>query len=140
LSKVRIVYATKTKHSKKIAMAMGKALNVPAQNIADHPSIDETDLLFVVGGIYGGKSLPELLDFVGKLDGGKIKKTALVTSCTTKKKGQDEVRKLLEEKEIPVLDEFICYGSFLLLKAGHPNKTEIQEAVDFSVRLTQGLV
>lgn len=87
MSKVRIVYATKTKHSKKIAMAMGKALNVPAQNIADHPSIDETDLLFVVGGIYGGKSLPELLDFVGKLDGGKIKKNGTGNILHNKEKG-----------------------------------------------------
>lgn len=137
MSKISIIYATKTKHSKKLAIAMGKALNIPAENVVDHPSVEDADLLFIVGGIYGGQSLPELLDFVQKLDSHKIKKAALVTSCTAKKQGQDGVRKVLEEKNIPILDEFICFGSFLFLKAGHPNKDEIQEAVDFSVQLSK---
>lgn len=137
MSKIRIVYATKTRHSKKLALAIGSALNVRAENVTENPAPGETDLLFIVGGLYGGTSLPELLDFVSKLDSSKVKNAVLVTSCAAKKQGQDNVRKLLEEKKIPVLDEFICPGSFLLMKAGHPNKEEIQAAADFAVRLSE---
>lgn len=137
MSKIRIVYATKTRHSKKLALAIGNAFNVRAENVSENPAPGETDLLFIIGGLYGGASLPELLDFVRKLDSSKVKNAVLVTSCASNKQGQDNVRKLLEEKMIPVLDEFICLGSFLLMKAGHPNKEEILAAVDFAVRLSE---
>ena len=131
-----IVYATKTRHSKKIAEAIGKTLNIKAENVSGRPVPGDVDLLFIVGGIYGGKSLPELLKFVKSLDAGKIKRAALVTSCASKKQGQDSIRKLLQAKGIEVMDEIICQGSFLFIGFGHPNKTDIQEAVDFAIRLS----
>ena len=134
MSRRSIVYATKTRHSKKIAEAVGKALNVQAQNVSDNPA-QEADLLFIVGGIYGGESLPELLAFVKNLEKEKIKRAALITSCASKKQGQDSVRKILQDKGIPVVDEFICYGSFLFLKMGRPNKDDIQEAVNFAFKI-----
>ncbi len=134
MSRRSIVYATKTRHSRKLAEAVGKALNVQAQNVSDNPE-QEADILFIVGGIYGGESLPELLAFVKNLDKEKIKRAALITSCASKKQGQDSVRKILQDKGIPVVDEFICYGSFLFLKMGRPNKDDIQEAVDFAFKI-----
>ncbi|SHO43004.1 flavodoxin domain-containing protein [Anaerocolumna xylanovorans] len=137
MSKSRIVYATKTRHSKKLALAMGKALNVQADNVADNPALEEVGLLFIVGGIYGGGSLPELLEFVKKLDKEKVKKAALVTSSATKKQGQDMIRKLLEEKGIPVAEELLSQGSFLFMKIGHPGKDDVKEAAEFAVRLSE---
>ena len=137
MNKLRIVYATKTKHSKKLAQAIGNALNIRAENVSDNLLPLEADLLFLVGGIYGGESLPDLLAFVKSLDREKIKSVALITSCVSKKQGQDTVRKILQDKEIPVVDEFICQGSFLFFKIGHPNKDDIQEVVDFTVRISE---
>ncbi len=133
MSRLRMVYATKTGHSKKLAQAAGKALNIPAEKVSEHLLPQEADLLFLVGGIYGGESLPEMLAFVKGLDKEKIKKVVLITSCASKKQGQNTVRRLLEEKGIPVADELICQGSFLFMKIGHPNKDDIREAVDFAV-------
>ncbi len=139
MSRLRIIYATKTRHSQKLAQAMGNALNIQAENVSDNPVQGETELLFLVGGIYGGESLPELLEFVKNLDREKIKSVVLVTSCASKKQGQDTVRKILEDKSIPVTDELICQGSFLLYKIGCPNKNDIQEAVNFAVRVSEGV-
>ncbi len=136
MSKISIVFATKTKHSKKLAEEIGKALKVKAENVKDNPVLGETDQLFVVGGIYGGESLPELIEFVKNLDGEKIKSAVLITSSVSNKKGQESIRKLLEEKEIKVLDEKGCFGSFLVFKMGHPNKAEIGQVVDFAVKLS----
>jgi flavodoxin len=137
MSRLRIMYATKTKHSQKIAQAMGNALNIQAENVSDNPVPGEVDLLFLVGGIYGGESLPELLTFVNNLDREKIKSVVLITSGVSKKQGQDSVRKILQDKDIPVADEFICQGSFFLFKIGHPNTNDIQEVVDFAVRISE---
>ncbi|HBN95649.1 MAG TPA: hypothetical protein DDZ66_05060 [Firmicutes bacterium] len=136
---IRVVYATKIKHSKKIAEDISLALNVQAQNVTDNPRVEETELLFIVGGIYGGDSLPELLNFVHDLDAKKIGKAALVTSCASKKQGQTKVRKILEEKGIEIVDELLCQGSFLFFKWGRPNQADVQEAVDFARRLQEGL-
>ena len=135
MGKIRMIYATKTGHSKKIAEAMGKALYVKAEHVSTRPVLEDVDLLFIVGGIYGGESLPLLLNFVKALDRGKVKRAVLVTSCATKKHRQDSVRKLLQQKGIEVLDEIICPGSFLFIRFGHPNKRDIEEAVNFALRI-----
>ncbi len=136
---INIVYATMTKHSKKLAEAIGTELNIKTQNVKENVMLENTDLLFVVGGIYGGKSLPVLLDYVKTLDSQKIRKVALITSNCSKKQGQDDVRNILKDKGIEVIDEFICYGGFLFFKMGHPNKEEIQQAVDFAVKAAKNL-
>ena len=140
MSKVRIVYATKTKHSRKLAQAIGKALETRPENVVDNLTNVEADLLFIVGGIYGSQSLPELLSFVEDLDNEKIGKVALVTSCASGKQGQDSVRKILEEKGIPVVYEYVCLGSFLIMKMGHPNQEETQKAVAFAKKIAEGAV
>ena len=137
MSNTAVVYATKTKHSKKLAEAIGKSLNVKAENVKDNPSIGQTDILFIVGGIYGGQSLPELLEFVKTLDGSKVKSAVLMTSSASDKKGQDDVRALLDEKGIKLEGEYRCFGSFLVVKLGHPNKSELSQAADFAVKLAR---
>lgn len=135
MNNVKIVYATKTKHSKKIALGLAKALNVQAQDVVSKPSFGEVDLLFIVGGIYGGTSLPSLIEYAENLDKEKIQGVVFVTSSVKKLQGQDAVRKILDEKEIPVVDEIHCQGSFLFLKFGHPNVSDIRETVESSMKL-----
>jgi len=136
MNKIGILYATKTKHSKKLAEAIGEALKVNAENVLSKPTFGDLDLLYIVGGLYGGESLPELLEFVKNLDSAKPKSVVLITSSVSDKKGQDSVRKLLEEKGIKIVDEFRCFGSFLVMKMGRPNKVDIRQAVDFAIRLS----
>lgn len=138
MKKLNLIYATKTNHSKKIAQAVSDVLNVRANNIKDKAVLDETDILFIVGGIYGGESSPELIEYVKALEKEKVKSVALMTSCTSNKQGQSTIKKILEEKGISVLDEFICPGSFLVLKMGRPNAKDIQAAVQFTAGIIKG--
>ena len=114
----------------------GRALGVKAENISDLPALENMDLLFIVGGIYGGKSLPALLNYVGALEAASVKKAVLVTSSAREQK-QDHVRRLLQEKGIEVLDEFTCPGSFLFISHGRPNKEDLQQAAGFALRLAE---
>ncbi len=136
MKKISVIYATKTKHSQKIANAVAAALGVSAQNAAESPALSETGLLFIVGGIYGGESMPEMLEYVSGLTSQQVEKAALITSCASGKQGQKSVRSQLEKNGIPVIDEFLCYGSILFVHAGHPSKADLDNAVQFAVRLT----
>lgn len=135
MSKQRIIFATKTGHSRKIAEAMGRALNLPVNNIKDHPDLHDVEILFIVGGIYGGESLPQLLTFIKEIEGENVAAAALVTSCASNKQRQEEVRRILEEKKIKVVREFVCPGSFLFLRFRRPNQTDIKAAITFAQQI-----
>ncbi|KNZ43295.1 flavodoxin domain-containing protein [Acetobacterium bakii] len=129
----QLIYASKTGHSKKIANAIAAELGIEINNVTDHPTLKNVDLLYIVGGIYGGKSLPEMIDFINTMDNKQVKKAVLITSCVSKKQGQTEVRQTLTEKGIAVMPaEFICQGNFLLFGMGHPNQADIDAAVLFA--------
>jgi flavodoxin len=130
--KTAIIFASKTGHSKKIADAIAKEIATPALDAAQKPIIEDIDLLFIIGGIYGGQSTPELLEYVHNLESSKIKNAVLITSCVSKSAKQEEVRRILKEKNINVMEEeFICQGNFLFIGLKHPNKNDIENAVSF---------
>jgi len=133
--KPAVIYATKTNHSKKLAESVGAALGVKALNIADTPTLPDTDLLFVVGGIYGGVSMPELLDYLRQMNIPSLRRAALITSCASNKQRQDGVRRVLEEKGVKVIDEFVCRGAILFVGLGHPNKRDSSMAAEFACKI-----
>ena len=133
--KTAVIYATKTKHSKKLAEAIGSALKVKAENITENPTLHDIDLLFIVGGIYGGASMPELLAYIKEMEAPALKHAVLVTSCASGKQRQDAVRRILEEKEIKVMDEFVCKGAILFVSLTHPNAKDIKEATNFALEI-----
>ena len=135
MMKTAVIYATRTKHSARLAEAIGTALHTKAENIATHPDLGDVDLLFIVGGIYGGVSMPELLAYAEELDPQKVRSAALVTSCASGRQQQTGLRKILEKKGIPVVDEFICRGAILFVSAGHPNALDLKNTAEFAVRI-----
>jgi flavodoxin len=134
--KTAVVYCSKTGHSRKIAHAVAEALQTSAQDIRSAPALDAVDLLFVVGGIYGGTSAPELIQYCRSLDSGKIGPAVLMTSCASRKMKQAQVRQALTEAGVPVCDEeFVCRGSFLFMGIGHPNRADLEQAILFARRI-----
>ena len=132
---IAVIYATKTKHSKKLADAIGASLNVKAQNITENPALQDVALLFIVGGIYGGAGMPELLTYIRETDTPVLKHAALVTSCASGRQRQTAVRSILEEKGIKVIDEFISKGAILFVSANHPNSKDLQKATEFALKI-----
>jgi flavodoxin len=133
-----VIYYTKLGHSKKIAQAVADELGVKARDIREKPEIKDTDLLYIVSGIYGGKSAPELLEFLKSLDSNQIKQTVLLTSSGGKTTHAAEVRSVLTELGIPVAEEeFTCQGAIFFVGLGHPNKTDLQNAIQFAQTTSQ---
>lgn len=127
-----VIYATKTGHCRKIASAVANAIGTKAMDISTNPEINNIDLLFVVGGIYGGKSAPELLEYVGKLQKEHIKKAVLITSSVSQSAKSEELLCVLTAQGIEVAEEFKCRGAFLFVGLGHPNNNDIEETVAFA--------
>lgn len=140
MAKTAVIYATKTNHSKKLAESIASALNIKAQNIKENPELKGLDLIFIVGGIYGGVSMPELLEYIKQIDKYSSKRAALVTSCASGKQTQTQVRSILEEKGIKVMDEFVCKGNFLFVAANHPNSNDLKEAADFALKIASSIL
>ena len=135
---IALVYYSKTGHSKKIANAIAAHMRIPAQDIRTDPMLTGVDLLFIVGGIYGGQSDPKMIDYVKRLSVAKVKSAALVTSSAGGTQRQESIRQALAANGIHVLpDEFICRGSFLFFGLGHPSKAEIDNAVEFAESATR---
>lgn len=131
--KTGVLFYSMTGHSKKIALAISKALQVDVFNAIEKPTLNDFDLLFIVGGIYGGKSHDNLINFLKALNNKNVKKVVLITSSCGGKGTQNDVRSLLKANNIEVIEEeYVCLGSFLFFKMGHPNKQEIANAVEFA--------
>lgn len=129
-----VVYYSKTGHSKKIAQAIGDELGIPAAEIRE--GIPAADLLFVVGGIYAGKSAPEMLEGLAAADPERVGRAALVTSSLDKQGSQPMVRSALEARGIPVVkEEFACLGGFLFFARKRPNAQDIADAVAYARRV-----
>lgn len=131
--KTALVYFSRTGHSKRIAKAIAEALQITPLDVKSEPVLDEVDLLFIVGGIYGGASSPELKAYAEGLSKSSVKKAALITSCLNRIHRQSMIREILTRKGIDVApDEFVCRGSFLFFGLGHPSKEEIGAAISFA--------
>ena len=136
--KQAVVYASMTGHSKKIANAIGKELGVEPQNVKVNPTLGKVEVLFIVGGIYGNESMPEMINFANQLGKEQVKKVVLITSRTGKTATQASLRKVLEGKGILVeVEEYLCRGSFLFIGLGHPNRKEIEDAVKFAKKYSK---
>lgn len=130
-----VVYQTMTGHSRKIARSAASALSVEAQPIAGATLPADCRLLFIVGGIYSGKSDPRLIRWIEELDARDIR-LAVLMGASVSEKAQPMLRAALSAKGIRVLEEeFHCRGSFLFFRFGHPNRQELKEAAAFARRV-----
>lgn len=124
---VRVVYATKTQHSKKLAQAVAKALLVQAKSFDQCTKGEQSELLFIAGGIYAGKCNPALVSYAQSLDTEQVKNVVLITSSVSiTQRKQQEIREILTMKGISVVDEITCPGAVFFIKLTHPNKRDLQ--------------
>jgi flavodoxin len=136
--KIAIIYYSKLGHSKKIAQAIAQEFQVKAHDIRANPPLNHVDMLYIVSGIYGGRSAPELIEYLRTLDHQQINQAWLITSSGGKTTPAADVRAVLMERGIPVADkEFTCQGAILFVGIGHPNRLDIQNTIKFVKRTMQ---
>jgi flavodoxin len=130
--KIAIIYYSKLGHSKKIAQAIAQEFQVKAHDIRANPELNHVDMLYIVSGIYGGRTAPELIAYLRTLERQQINRAWLITSSGGKTTPAEDVRVILAERGIPVADEeFTCQGAIVFVGIGHPNRLDIQNSIKF---------
>ena len=137
----KIVYATKTGHSRKIAQAIADKIDVVAYDIAnqDCEPVNE-DLIIICSGIYGGVIAEPMKFWLENVDAAQIGNALIIMSSVTHNYERSEIKKILTEKGIHIIGEKSVQGSFLFMKFGHPKKDEIKAAVDYAEKIYNELI
>lgn len=136
--KVAIRYYTKGGNTKKLAEAMGKAIDVEALPITEDIK-EPVDILFLGNSYYNFGIDPEVKKYVSSLDSNKVGRivnfgSAAMLNSTWKKvkKEADKVGIKMDERE------FHCKGEFKNLHKGKPDEEDLEAAANFAKSIVKG--
>ncbi len=130
-----VVYYSKGGHTRKIANAIADELEVQAVDVKEQqPDPAKADMLIVGSGTYGGKSGPEIINFLNALAPVANKKAACFSTCAGNTEAViAEMTTILKAKGYTMVECFNCLGQFALFKnRGRPNADDVQKAKEYA--------
>ena len=123
-------YFSKSGNTKAIAESIAKGAGTNAVSITDEPELAErTEVLFLGGAPYANIMAPELKAYAESLLPENVGKVVLFTTSNWSRRTVLALKKLLNEKNIAVEDEYF-YAHMLKIKAKRA------EAEEFGKRMT----
>ena len=129
--KIEVRYYSKGGKTKKIALAVAKAVGVNAKPITE-PLAEDTDILLLGTAPYAFDVDDNVKKYIQNI-GVRVGKAALFSTTAGLKSIRKYVAKYFDEKNIPLDDnEFSCRGSYLLFHKGRPNADDEQNAADWA--------
>ncbi|MDR2633907.1 MAG: hypothetical protein LBC51_09865 [Treponema sp.] len=135
----KVIYATRTGNTKKLALAVAKGADADAQSVDEAGDISGVDTLFVGASVYAGKIDEKLRRFLGKLTPENVQRVAVFGSAMSGKSALAEIRALLSANGIAVSGkEFFCKGRFLLFNRNHPDAGDLANAETFAREMSGG--
>ncbi len=131
-------YFTRSGNTKKLADAIGGAVNAPVKTIAE-PIQETLDLLFLGGSVYAAGIDDALKSFITGLNPEQVKKVAVFSTAAILPSAYPEIKKLLKAQGISVSEkEFHCRGRFAVLHRGRPNQKDLSDAAAFAKDVVLG--
>ena len=131
--KIAIRYYTKTGNTKKLAEAIGSAINVEAKTV-DEPLTEDVDILFLGSAVYAAGIDERVKEFIENIN-VNIGKVVNFSSAALIKSTYNQVKKQVEQKGLKMSeDEFHCRGAFKFVHRGHPDETDLKNAQEFAKR------
>ena len=132
--KIAIRYYTKTGNTKKLAEAIGSAINVEAKTV-DEPLTEDVDILFLGSAVYAAGIDERVKEFIENID-VNVGKVVNFSSAALIESTYNQVKKQVEQKGLKMSeDEFHCRGSFKFVHRGHPDETDLKNAQEFAKRI-----
>ncbi len=130
---IAVRYYSRGGNTKKVADAIAEAVGVKAKDCS--VTIDEpVDLLFIGGSVYGFGLDDRIKAFIAGLNQEQTKNAALFGTSAIVKTGNQDMRKMLNEKGIPVVQhDFHCNGAFTVMHRGRPNNRDLEQAAAFAL-------
>lgn len=138
---IKVIYHSRTGNTKKIAEAIGQAVNSTPEVAADFvPLTDEPiDLLFIGDGIYAGKPDKSISKLIEKLDSNVVKNAAVFATYGGQSSIGNTIKTLLTDKGINVIGEpFTCKGkAWALMNRKHPSNDDLNNAKEFATSIME---
>ena len=131
--KIAIRYYTKTGNTKKLAEAIGSAINIEAKTV-DEPLTEDVDILFLGSAVYAAGIDKRVKEFIENID-VNVGKVVNFSSAALIESTYSQVKKQVEQKGLKMSeDEFHCRGAFKFVHRGHPDETDLKNAQEFAKR------
>ena len=132
--KIAIRYYTKTGNTKKLAEAIGAAINVEAKTV-DEPLTEDVDILFLGSAVYAAGISRQIQEFIANID-VNVEKVVNFSSAALIESTYSQVKKEVEAKGLTMSeDEFHCRGAFKFVHRGRPNEEDLKNAQEFAKRI-----
>lgn len=150
--KAMIIYADKRGKCKKMALALEQHFQIPAVSVKEIAAVEPLDLLLVVGGgDLSGEDQAGIEPLLKNMHTGSVKYAILISlqafsvrSSLVKGHGnfQPHVKRILEEKNVQLLEECACCSQYGVLGIGHPSRGDIEhltKRIDAVIRSEKSL-
>ncbi len=132
--KIEIRYYSRGGNTKKVAEAIGNAVNVKAKPVSE-PLSEDVDILFLGSAPYAFDVDDEVKKFISGI-GVSVGKAVNFSTSAVVSSTRKYVEKLFAEKNIPLAkEEFSCRGAFAMLHKGRPNEKDLNAAAEFARKI-----
>ena len=132
--KIAIRYYTKTGNTKKLAEAIGSAINVEAKTV-DEPLTEDVDILFLGSAVYAAGIDGKIKEFIKDIN-VNVGEIVNFSSAALIESTYKQVKKEVEAKGLKMSEnEFHCRGAFNFVHRGHPNDEDLKNAQEFAKRI-----
>lgn len=133
--KVAVRYYTKTGNTKRLAEAIGKAVDAEALPIST-PVTEPVDILFLGNSYYAFSIDPEVRSFVKSLDRNMVGKIVNFGSAAMLNSTYKKVKAEADKIGIPMDErEFHCKGEFKGVHKGKPDENDLKAAAEFAGKI-----
>jgi flavodoxin len=135
MMKVAVRYYTKTGNTKRLAEAIGKAVDAEALPIST-PVTEPVDILFLGNSYYAFSIDPEVRSFVKSLDRNMVGKIVNFGSAAMLNSTYKKVKAEADKIGIPMDErEFHCKGEFKGVHKGKPDENDLKAVAEFARKI-----
>jgi flavodoxin len=127
-----VVYHSMGGNTRKVAEAIADELGVTAKEVKSVNSLPVDAFIFLGTGCYGAVLPGDIADLIerNQLKGRKI--ALFTTSAFGLGKELVVMEKQIRDKGVNIAGHFNCYGQFLAMKRGHPDREDLEKARQFA--------
>ncbi len=141
-AKVKVMYHTRKGNTEKVANAICQVVEQRVPELVPPAYLPENlELLFLGAGTYMGKVDKTVTKFINMLSKDRVSNVALFSTTAKGDEGIQQMKALLEERGIHVLeDTFVCKRkAFLFANAKNPNSDDLEAAKAFAATVVEKL-
>jgi flavodoxin len=127
-----VVYYSRGGNTRKVAEAVAAELGTAARDIKTVDRVADGANIILGSGCYGAVLAKDIADFLDRNHKPGRKIAMFTTSVLGLGKEVELMEKQIRDKGVEVAGSFNCYGQFLGVKKGHPDKDDLDKAREFA--------